>query len=418
MVWWGRSRGWWWASTVLAVLGCVAAMVVLVTFAGSLQANIARQTTSMTAPGMVSIGMRTPVNNEVDQRIVHAVVDRLRAQGKLKATADVYSLDNGTPWIEAEPAPGRACRRDEAVSIPAATDPKAPFRCVPAEVGYQPNLTFPTLVVSSVSVLTPEAMRLTGLPDAERAATVLANGGVVVSDATRLRPDGTVSLHLTEPGGAVTHPLAARQGAFVRGFDPVVAISPQTARDLGLTPRFVGVIAVPPAPLGRVAAARFTDDVAQITSVVWPVVNVRADVLGFVSLSDGLPIGELALGFLVLLAVVAVAVCVALGQVEAAKDMRVMHQVGAAPAQLRRYGMARGAVVVVLGTPPGLLLGAVASLGLVALLRWSAYLGAFTEVGVLAVALVAGVLAVVLGALVSGWLAGNVFTTEVNARVT
>lgn len=387
---------------ILATAGCVALTVVIAVVSGSVQTSMVRTDTAMVAPGMVQIGMQTPVNNSVDQRIVHAAADRLREDGLLTQTADIYSLPQGQ-WVEAEPAPDRTCPKGQGVSPASATTVGAPFACVPELEAYNPGLKFPTWVGNQTTILTPEAMRATRLPGADRAADVLARGGAIVNNATLLRDDGTVVLRLV-PGNAPSSDaeLGTVPGVFVRGFEPYLAVSPETAARLGLEPRFVGVIGQPTRPLDGAGAERFADHAEEVTTTVWPATNPRPDALGFIRGSASLPMAELALIGAVLLAVVAIAVSVALGQVEAARDVQVMHQIGATPRQLRGYGLARAVVILLFGVLVGLALGAPASVVFVVLLRVSGIFPGLTQLSVLPIPIIGGILAISAGALLVG----------------
>lgn len=180
------------APAVCTVLMCIAGVGALVTITGTVQANSERTDTAMVAPGMVEIGVNTPINDTVDKHIVDAVVGRLRDSGMVHDVADVYSLDGVV--VDALPVPGAACPDGEDVSVVSATDPGASVTCVPQDVAYRPGLKFPSFIGNQVAVMTPQAMRFTGLPGADRAADVLSQGGVVVNNATRIADDGTVAL--------------------------------------------------------------------------------------------------------------------------------------------------------------------------------------------------------------------------------
>src|SRR5699024_7331201 len=122
-----------------------------------------------------------------------------------------------------------------------------PLLCVPEEQAYQPGHTFPSWIGNQLTVMAPEDLRATGLDGAEEAADVVAAGGAVVNDATRVSVDGTVELLRGDSG----EPLATVPGAFVSGFEPAVTISPETARAWGIPTRYVGEVIVPTDSLDR-----------------------------------------------------------------------------------------------------------------------------------------------------------------------
>lgn len=199
--------------------------------------------------------------------------------------------------------------------------------------------------------------------------------------------------------------MGRRAGVFLRGFEPYVTMTPQTAADLGLTPRYVGVMVQPVRPVGLAGLAgsnQWINTVGDITTVVMVAANARADALGFVTQQAGLPLAEFVLAGLTALAVVAIAVSVALGQVEAAADTRTMRQVGATPGQLRGYGLARSGVILATGVPAGAVVGTLGALAVVGALRRAEVFGPFADLRTLPVAWVVSVAVVVVLSVVVG----------------
>src|SRR5699024_5041681 len=213
------------APAASAVLACTASLVLVATATASFQASRDLEEVSMVAPGRATIGMETPISDEVDRSLIASVLTHLEDEGLVADHASVLSSADGT-WLEPAPAPGRACPSGEGPDTMSAIDPDAPLLCVPEEQAYQPGHTFPSWIGNQLTGMAPEDLRAAGLDGAEEAADVVAAGGAVVNDATRVSVDGTVELLRGDSG----EPLATVPGAFVSGFEPAVTISPETAR--------------------------------------------------------------------------------------------------------------------------------------------------------------------------------------------
>ncbi|MBM7499451.1 ABC transporter permease [Brachybacterium muris] len=391
------------APAVIAVLACTASVALLTTVVGSRQSSELAAATSMITPGRAMIGMQTPISEEVDRAIIGSVLAELEADGLIRAHAPVYSMRDPGTWLEAAPAPGRACGTDEGPSFRSATEPGAPLECVPWDDAYHPGLSFPTWLGNQVTVLEPEAMRATGIPGAERAAQVLADGGVIVSDATRVGEDGLVDLRMIDGDdmAGTGRPLGAQAGMFLRGFEPTVALSPQTAEELGLDVRYVGEIVEPTHPLDGVASADFSDAALEITTVVWPATRPEPDVLGFVSYGRLPAQGAVVLVLLTALAIAATVLSVTLGRRETEADLATMQAVGASRGQVRRYGMTQALIVLAAGIPAGLAVGALVAVAMVGAMSRLDMFGPMPAVASLPVALGAGLLALTALTLIS-----------------
>lgn len=403
---------------VCTVMVCMMGVSIVAVLAGTTQANSERVNTSMVAPGMFTIGMDTPINNDVDQRIIHSVLTQLKSEGRVKDFADVYSLGGGN-IVEARYRDGFTCPPEDGVSVMSATDPNTPPECVPIELAYNPGLKFPTWVGKQVAVLSPEAMRLTHLPGADNAARVLENGGVVVNNATQISDDQTVNLALLDPdNNGPQRDLGTHPGLFLRGFEPYVTITPEMATEWGFSPRYVGVIVVPSEPIDGPGLDAWSTHIAQITSTVWMAGNPRSDALGFINYQYGLPLAEALLFALTILTALASGVALALGQVEAESDTRIMHRIGASPRQLRGYAMAQAVVIVGTGIPLGTVLGLVSSLAVIQALRKAEFADPFADIQVLPFAWLFSVGIVVLSTLlVAAVLSGRVVQRRAAAPV-
>ncbi|MFQ6484301.1 FtsX-like permease family protein [Brachybacterium epidermidis] len=389
----GRS-----APAVAAVVACTATLTLVGTLVGSWQASDRATSTSMVAPGRAMIGMQTPISEDVDRAIIGSVLSELVADGLVQDHAPVYGGVIRSGWLEPLPAPGMGCRDGQAPSFRSFTEPGAPLECVPWEEAHHPGLSFPTWLDNQVTVLEPASMRATGMPGAEDAARVLENGGVLVNDATRVGEDGLVELatvDLDDPRAA-PQPLGARPGMFLRGFEPSVTISPETADGLGLEVRYVGEIVVPTRPLDGARSADFSDAALGVTSVVWPQSRPVPGPLGFITHGRAPGAGEILFVVLTALAVAATVLSVMLGRRETEADLATMQAVGASRTQVRRYGMTQALIVLTAGIPAGLGLGVLVSVAMIGAMRRSQQFGPLPSMEVLPVALGASLAALVV----------------------
>ena len=337
------------APAASAVLACTASLVLVATATASFQASRDLEEVSMVAPGRATIGMETPISDEVDRSLIASVLTHLADEGLVADHASVLSSADGT-WLEPAPAPGRACPSGEGPDTMSAIDPDAPLLCVPEEQAYQPGLTFPSWIGNELTVMAPEDLRATGLDGAEEAADVVAAGGAVVNDATRVSVDGTVELLRGDSG----EPLATVPGAFVSGFEPAVTISPETARAWGIPTRYVGEVIVPTDSL----QADDLEELREAALAESPVVQVSGkpapDALG---LTSDRRWTLFFVGAATVLAAVATLLSMALGRGEYAADLTTMESLGATPAQRRHYGAMQALVLLLAGLPTGMLVG-------------------------------------------------------------
>lgn len=375
-----------------AVLACTATLVLMSTATASFQASRDLEEVSMVAPGRATIGMQTPINDEVDRSLIASVLTHLKDEGVVAEHVPVLSSADGT-WLEPVPAPGMACPPGEGPTTTSAIDPDAPLRCVPEEDAYQPGLTFPSWIGTQLTVMAPGDLRATGLDGAEEAAEVLAAGGAVVNDATRVSDDGTVELLQGDSG----KPLATVPGAFVSGFEPTVTISPETARAWEIPTRYVGEVIVPTQPL----QAADLEELQEAALASSPVVQVSGepapDAFGLTSSGSWT---LFLVGAATVLAAFATFLSMALGRGESAADLTTMQSLGATPAQRRSYGVMQALVLLFAGLPTGVLVGFTITLPLVETGLFGAFLTTSVHRLLLATGLSALVLAVGASAMV------------------
>lgn len=367
-----------------AVLACTTSLVLVATVTASFQASRDLEEVSMVAPGRATIGMETPISDEVDRSLITSVLTHLEDEGVVAEHVPVLSSADGT-WLEPAPAPGRACPAGEGPATTSAIDPDASLRCVPEEEAYQPGLTFPSWIGNQLTVMAPEDLRATGLDGAEEAADVLAAGGAIVNDATRVSDGGTVELLRGDSGKT----LATVPGAFMSGFEPAVTISPETARAWGIPTRYVGEIVVPTDSLQSNDLEKLREAALAESPVVQVSGRPAPDAFG---LTSGRSWTLFLFGAATVLAAVATLLSMALGRGESAADLTTMQSLGATPAQRRLYGVMQALVLLLAGLPTGMLVGFTIALPLVG----TGLFGAFLTTSVHRLLLAAGLSVLVL----------------------
>lgn len=386
-----RSR----ARTAPAAAGIFASTLLLTVLAihlGTIDTSTRDEVPAPVAPGGAVMSIRTPISDTADQAIIASVVAHLEDEAIATGSAPVYSAAWEGFMLEALPQPGMTCDLNEAPNFRAALEPGAPFYCEPFPHGFRPGVGFPSWIGNQIYVITPEAMRATGLPGADEAAAVLSRGGAVVNDATRLQTDGTVDLQLSdwENDGAADRRLPPRPGYFLRGFDGYVTITPETAAELGIQTLYIGEILTLPAPLTAASEEELRDAAAAVTPLASPGTWPVSTIFGGPGPGFAIPFALVtALGMLTAV------LTVLLGRQEARREMETMAAVGASPGRLRTWGLAQQAVILLSGSVPGLILGGAAGWGLMLLLRASGDAGPILAITPLwsALALCLGILA-------------------------
>lgn len=112
-------------------------------------------------------------------------------------------------------------------------------------------------------------------------------------------------------------------------------------------------------------------------------------------------------------AALAVMLALALGRTDAEADLVTLQAVGASPRHVRRYGLAQAGIVLLLGIPPGLLIGALGAAALLAVLRTTQVFGPFLHPTMLPLTLL-----VPLAVLVIATLSGALLVTPRRADLT
>lgn len=317
-----RSRAW---PAAAAILVCLIAITANPIQGASSDENYRDQYFSFSAPGHLIAGAETPVSDTFDTAVLALGADQY-AQLAIVARHDLRSWDGRStqPW------PLR---------------PDGSFKL--SGNGY----TSVWMLGGEVYVLTPEAVRQSGLPGAEQAADVLNAGGVVVNNPDLLDEQGNVRVQIGElsPGGHALEntqgPAAVLPGAYLPRFAPLLTLSPETVADLGLTaPRKVGEYWQTERPISAAELAM----VGSTTNLV------------SVSANHGHSKGPMSLAILGLMMVAAVGICLislALARSQSINDMVTMVAAGATPGFVHRFGLAQSAVLLGAGLPWGALLG-------------------------------------------------------------
>lgn len=345
------------ALPVAGAIGVVTALACGQTvYVASFAANVNDTSTALVAPGYLALGPRVPVSEDFDAAVLADGVEALRQAGlPVTGSAPVRST-TGSLLLEVEPPASSRCPDFTAPDVAAALGLTDTVTCVPEEQGYNPGVITPWMRGSQIFIMEPEALRATGLDDAQEAADVLEAGGVVVNNATWISADGTVSVGLSDYSSASTtiqHPQT-RAGFFLPRMTSTITVSPTTAAELGLTganaPIYVGEMVQLSRPL-----------TAAETATARRVIEERTDLVA-VGLNWDLPPWGGTADFAVLavlagVALLALVLNLLLARTQLRGDLVTMHAVGASPRFLRRLTAAHAAVVLALGVPAGAVCG-------------------------------------------------------------
>jgi len=385
------------------------------------------------------VSPEVPIDNAVDRAVVRSALNAISDDLPVTAHQPVYALAEVPPETvdklnvtEANELmrrfPNAAARLatpldcitssdpDRGQDVASAHNPNAQPYCVGASRSYRPLYRGLTMINADFSVLimSGDAMRLSGFANADKAADMLDQGGVVVGNAATLRKDGTVDLEISHsahnPDGSsapdVVTGSASRPGVWVDGFFPL-AMSKETAQSLGLTAfRYVGdMVQFTDAP-----GWSTLDKLRSIIDDRLPLVNGTSQSYRY-SWGTGDPSSMLAellpFALLMLLAIAATVISLLLARIQIIRDLATMHAVGASPGFLRRFTLAQAAIMLAAGTPTGMVTGLALGIFHVAWYRHIGYDGAWLDTVPcwdLQAALLIGVIAMGLG---MAWLAAR-----------
>jgi putative ABC transport system permease protein len=385
---------------VAAVLVSVGVASYAAVLAGSGAANDANQRGQLVAPGHLAVGPQVQVSDAFDRMVLLDALQGVAQEVPVTGTEPFYMVRFDAPEAQAggaeateegnesgAGAEGRgesngvqdarrsAAQGEEEVygdhfrpvqpadrTCPEGLYPDtgsgievgAPLNCVGYDQAFHPSLMTAGLTNGEVYALTGDALRASGLDGAEAAAQVLDAGGVVVRNAAQLSGNGTVRLAIAAdplPDEQNADRFVELPGAFLRGFTPVAAVSPETARDLGFPGlRYIGEYLVTSRPLSHAEVA-LAKRLIQERS---PLAAVATRYLPY-PWGDSWALAPIVL--LAALAVAATAISLALAKTQSRRDMATMHAVGATGAFLRRFTAAQAGAVLAAGAPLGVAAG-------------------------------------------------------------
>lgn len=349
--------------TVPAVLGVVFSLLAasyLLVLNASAHENWREGGTTLDWRGTFIVSPQVPIAPEFDRALAEVSRDLPQVTGGLPVEG--VSMRSSV-LLEALPPEGRECPTGQAIHTASARELGVPLRCVSVASGaaYQDNIRFgsPFGTWNPPVLISGETLRAMRLPGGEEAARVLEAGGVVVGNAALVDDEGRVRI-AAGPWGTATLVDAEREvrlpAAFLRGMGVPLAMTPETARGLGVDAiDLAGLLAETSSPIDeRVLAGLWRLDVGELAWVGVPDVS---DALGASDepMSRALAWGPILL--LALVAVVATAVAVLLSATQGRRDAATMHAVGADRAMLVRLGLARAGVILACGAPVGLAAG-------------------------------------------------------------
>ncbi|MFL1376500.1 FtsX-like permease family protein [Nocardiopsis protaetiae] len=342
----------------LAVLVTVCAASYLAVMAGSTTANEKNRTGEAVAGGRLVLGAEVPVGEEFDRLVLTDTIDALAGELPVVGHEPIHS-PRSSGEVEAVyfgplPPEGRACPADRYPDTAASIEVGAPLDCTGWERAYAPGMSTAWWGGSSGFVLTGDALRASGLPGAEEAARVLDSGGVVVNSAAVLSADGTVRVALSSealPTEDTAERVVELPGAFLRGFAAESSLSPETARELGITGlEYIAEYPVLSRELTHAELDRAREIVQGHTTLVRMAEPRHRYPWGYTQ--SLVPIALLAV-----LAVAAAAISLLLARTQSRRDFATMNAVGAAPRFLRRFAFTQAALVLAAGLPLGLVSG-------------------------------------------------------------
>lgn len=362
------------AGVLIAVLAASAFLVV----SGSSTQNSRDTTGQMVAAGHLVIGPTVAVTSDFDRLVLADAVGALESELPVVGSVEIQTTAlKGDVHLGALTAADKSCPAGLVPDTASALDPDRETSCTDPDHGFRPMLSVAWMGGTDVFVLDPDAVRASGLPGAEAAASTLEDGGVIVNDATKLSRDGGVEIVTGEdllPSAANATSTTTVPGAFLRGFAPALTVSPETARSFGVE-RFdyVGEYVLTDRPLSTAELDRARDLVSAHTSLAQVTTPRYVEPWG----GDATLITLLGLTGL---AVAATTVSLLLARTQARRDATTMYAVGATPRFLRRFAIAQGSLILALGVPLGTLAGIACGTYLVAWFRFTGSMnGAWLE---------------------------------------
>ncbi|MFV0430382.1 MAG: FtsX-like permease family protein [Arachnia sp.] len=339
------------ATAITVAVAIASAQLVML---GSGADNQRNTTGTVAAAGRLALGPGIPLSDDFDAELLAGVVADLARSFPVTGHIPVSDID-----FDEQPElllpEGQSCPAGEIPDTRSAIDPEAPLVCAPFGYGFSPSMTGPWWQSGTeFAVMNGDALRASGLPGADAAATTLEAGGIVINNAAYLDRHNQVRLLLA--AGPQAGQTVQLPGAFVRGYDFYGVISPDTAADLGITPQPLGAyveLATPLSPTQQIQVAGYLADrwgthpEGGLVAVSW----VPA------ALPWGEPADLITLAPLVALAVIAAAASLMLAKRQTLRQETTMAIVGAGPGFLRRFAVAQAGSLLMVGVPLGIIAG-------------------------------------------------------------
>lgn len=327
------------------------------------------------------LSAKVPVNNAIDRAVVADAIRKLGGDATFEGHGPIYALDmpdaestanlmgkayddvySRYPTARALLAASLHCKAGEyGQDLASVFDPARTPHCVESSASYANTGYYGLSMVRmdvGVTIMSPDAMRMTGFPNAEQAARTLEEGGVVVSNAATLHKDGTVTLQVnrrTRGGngtdGETKVRQATRKATWVGGLYPLT-MTERTARELGLGRfRYVGEIVA----LRHVHGWRTIEQLNRtVEDMPLAIVTSQQYEYEWATNADGMALTLAPIAALGLLALMAVVTSLLLSRTQSVRDMGTMHAVGASPGFLRGFGLVQALTILAPGVPLGI----------------------------------------------------------------
>lgn len=346
-----------------------------------------------------------PVGDEFDKLVVEDTLRVLAQSLPVTGQEPVWSMPvDSDVRLGVLPPTQRSCPADLYPDTASSVSLNAPLHCVDYDNSYQPGLVVPWLLGSDEHVMTGAALRASGLPGADDAALMLDAGGVVVNNAAMLSPSGMVRIAIAGvslPTEDDAERIVELPGVFVRGFAPLITVSPATAEALGVTDlRYVGGYVTTTHELSRSEVAQAEDLIRKHTALIYYSSPQLPYPWG--TMEGLVPIVALAA-----LALAAATISILLARTQSTRDLTTMRAVGAPPSFARRFTITQAAVILLTGLPLGLIAGVAFGSYLVAWNRRIGFDGAWLETAPLWGVQGALILSVLVSGLATAALIGN-----------
>lgn len=357
-----RGRAW---PAAGAVLVTTLTATLLPVQGASTIANSMDSAYPVAAPGHLVVGPNAPVNDAFDELVLAMGAEQF---GGVQTRYPIHAWD----YRERQPGvlldPQFRCPESEHPTAAATVERGAPFECSRSAQGV--GFGAPWWLGGDVLVMSPEAMRASGVPGAEAGAEVLATGGVVVNAAYAISADDQVHVAVgsrdSVTGEIIPEVDIWLPGAFVPQFGGTLTMTPQTAAALGLeTPRLVGEYWQTARPVSRLDEFLGERRLTESSNLVLLTANHRS--------LDPTSIAQLAL--LIAIAIGATAISLSLARTQIAADLSTMAASGATPRFVRRFGLLQAGVLLAAGLPAGAALGIGLGVYWVAWQRQLAFMG-------------------------------------------